>query len=301
MVEASKLEQASAPPWLSLRAIPAVGLFTFHQLVGRRLKVVLGVLLLAFGALCLLVVRQPRVQEPASTLFAGMATGVVLVGVLPLIACYLAVQSVRGDLENKTYQYLFLRPVRRSSLLLGKWLAATAWAILVGGLAMLVCFFVFTFLRGDRELGMPMATLGWFLGGVALDAAGFTAAGVLFGAWFRWPMVWSAVFVLLTCYLSEILSASLGMDQFGFTGPVRRFLAWGLELGPDVQRVGEEVASYRITSFSRAVWPQGPSVEEWTDALLGHPVRSLAVACGLILAGAVWRYERAEYEQRAGE
>ena len=52
--------------------------------------------------------------------------------VVPWMTLYLGVQAVHGELDDRTSQYLFLRPVRRVPLLLGKWLAV---ALVASGIA----------------------------------------------------------------------------------------------------------------------------------------------------------------------
>ena len=201
--------------------------------------------------------------------------------VVPWVAAFLGVQSVHGELEDRTSQYLFLRPVFRAPLLLGKWLAVAMLATVIT-IAAVLALFAGIAQHPDRwpdgvEWDLVIA-FGWSMG---VGAVAYSAIAVLFGAVFRRPLAWSAFFIVGVQIVVANLPVSAGLRQLTVTDPLRRVVLDWIE--PDGR-------------LARIMWPS-ESVISVDD--VGSPVLNLTIITAVCLALACWKYSSAEYESRS--
>lgn len=223
--------------------------------------------------------RAPDQVSGASIycVFSWWALGSVVV---PWSSVFLGVQAVHGELEDRTSQYLFLRPVSRTALLLGKWLAvslvssAIAWAsaaTLYAGIAQ----------HDERWFDGSEPELMFAFGvTMSLGAIAYSSVAVFFGAMFRRPLAWSAFFIVGLQLVVANLPVSAGLRQLTVTDPMRRLIVDYIE------------PSDRL---ARLLWPSERMV---TLDDLGAPVTNLLVFTAACLLLACWRYAATEYESR---
>ena len=201
--------------------------------------------------------------------------------VVPWVAAFLGVQAVHGELEDRTSQYLFLRPVSRTPLLLGKWLAVSAMSVAVTLAAVGALFLGIAQHQARWPDGvayeLPTA-FGWSMG---LGAVAYSAVAVLFGATFRRPLAWSAFFIVGIQIVVANLPVSAGLRQVTVTDPLRRLVLDWIE--PDRR-------------LARIMWPSETAIS--VDDI-GSPVLNLAILTGVCLGLACWKYASAEYESRS--
>jgi ABC-type transport system involved in multi-copper enzyme maturation permease subunit len=203
--------------------------------------------------------------------------------VTPWTTLHLGIQSVHGGLEDRTFQYLFLRPVGRAPLLLGKWLASCAVAGVIG-LCGAAALFGGLAARPQVWLdGLDWQALTTFCRAFLLAAVAYGAVAVLFGAWFRRPLVWAVLFVVGLQTLTANLPVSAGLRRLTIVDPLRRFVLDGIE--PDRE-------------LAEVLWPAEP---DFRLESIGEPVRDLAVLVAACLALALWSYCRTEYDSRPRE
>lgn len=208
----------------------------------------------------------------------------------PWLTLHLGVQSVHGGIEDRTFQYLFLRPVGRGALLLGKWLAVTGAGTLLS-LMLVGTMFGALALRSELwPVGLQWHLLVVFAQIQALGAAAYAAVAVLFSAAFRRPLVWAAFFVVGLQMLTANLDVSAGLRQLTITDPLRRLVIDGIQ----DDRLAERI------------WPAGREVlararRDLDPATIGSPVRDLAVLTLVCLGLGLWRYSRTEYDSRERE
>jgi hypothetical protein len=192
---------------------------------------------------------------------------------LPWTTLFLGVQAVHGRIEDRTFQFLFLRPVGRIPLLLGNWLAVVLAAALVG---------VAT--HPDRwGDGIEWRLLTIFLEVSLLAALAYAAVAVFFGAWFRRPLVWSAFFVVGLQMLTANLPVSAGLRHLTITDPLRRLVLDRVEPGQ---------------SLARGLWPAERS---FNPEMVGTPVQDLVLFTLVCLMLGLWAYSRTEYDSRSRE
>ncbi len=202
--------------------------------------------------------------------------------VLPWTTLYLAIQAVHGEIEDRTFQYLFLRPVRRASLLLGKWLAVVivAGAIgLFGGL----CLFLGVAARPSLwENGIEIRYASAFAQVLSFGAVAYAAVGVYFAAALRRPLVTAAVAVILQMVVA-LLPVSAGIRMATVSDPLRRLLLDRIE--PNA-------------SLAEMLWPGERDIR---SELIGQPVLSLAILTAVVLLLGMVSYARSEYDSRTRE
>ena len=162
----------------------------------RRAGWYLLVTLLALGALSYVLAGRVHERLDGRTLYCLLAWWVLGGVVVPWSTLYLGVQAIHGEIEDRTAQYLFLRPIARVPLLLGKWLAvfAVSSAIAVGG-----ALLVFAGVASRGHLwpdGVEWGLLRTYCVVLSLGGAAYAAVAMFFGATFRRPLAWAAFFVV---------------------------------------------------------------------------------------------------------
>ena len=129
-----------ATPPGELRAALIIARFVLRESLRRRVFVVIGLLTLVFLGLYGLATWQAfeaadelsagnRFGVDANTLVGATLAGLSLFAILflgTILAVFLTLGAVRGDAERGLVQPLLVRPLRRRTLLLGRWLGATA-------------------------------------------------------------------------------------------------------------------------------------------------------------------------------
>jgi len=199
--------------------------------------------------------------------------------VLPWVAIYLGVHAVHGEIAERTFHYLFLRPVRRAPLLLGKWLAACLLAAALCCTGAVLCFVAVAAHPETWSAGVDDGALFAFLEALGLGTLAYAACGACFGACCRRPLVWGAVFVVLQMAVA-LLPVSAGVRALTISDPLRRLLL-------DLLAPGRQLA-YRL-------WPNDRGVH---DDLIGAPVLALFLFTGILLMIALLAYGRSEYDSR---
>jgi ABC-type transport system involved in multi-copper enzyme maturation permease subunit len=203
--------------------------------------------------------------------------------VVPWLTLYLGVQSVHGRIEDRTFQYLFLRPVHRTALLLGNWCAVVLMACATGALGVGLLFAAVA-LRGELwPDGVEWRLAAVFALVLGAAASAYAAVAMLFAACFRRPLVWAAFFVVGVQMLAANLPVSAGLRRLTITDPARRLLLDAIE--PDRR-------------LATLLWP---AERDFRPELIEQPSRDLAFLIAFSLAVAAWSYRRTEYDSRERE
>lgn len=240
--------------------------------------VVIGAVLMA--GIAWLVGNRVGDRETGRGVYCLLAWWVQATVVMPWLTLYLGVQALHGGLEDRTFQYLFLRPVPRVALLLGNWLAVSLVGALVGGLGSVA---LFVGLAGQADLwpdGVDTRLCIVFARTCAIGAVAYAAAAMFFSAWFRRPLVWAAFFVVGLQQVTANLPVSAGLRQATITDPLRRLLLDGIE--PDAR-------------LARDLWP---AESAFRPELIGTPWLDLGLFIVVALGLAAWAYHRTEYDSR---
>ncbi|MBM3974754.1 MAG: hypothetical protein FJ301_11705 [Planctomycetes bacterium] len=222
-----------------------------------------------------------RTTDNGVIVYCNLAWWLQATVVTPWLTLYLGVQALHGGLEDRTFQYLFLRPVSRVALLLGNWIAVSLVGAAVGGLGAVV---LFVGMADNAELwpdGAEWGYAGAFAGACAIAATAYAAAAMAFSAWFRRPLVWAAFFVVGLQQVVANLPISAGLRSATITDPLRRFVLDAIE---PTQRL------------ANSLWPAEATFDL---ELIGSPLLDLGWFVFVALAIASWVYARTEYDARA--
>jgi len=222
-----------------------------------------------------------RTEDDGVIAYCNLAWWLQATVVTPWLTLYLGVQALHGGLEDRTFQYLFLRPVSRTALLLGNWLAVSLVGASVGALGAVI---LFAGMADNRELwpdGADWRYAGAFAGACAIAATAYAAAAMAFSAWFRRPLVWAAFFVVGLQQVVANLPISAGLRSATITDPLRRFVLDAIE---PTQRL------------ARNLWPAEATFD---PEQVGAPLLDLTWFVLVALAIAAWVYARTEYDARA--
>jgi ABC-type transport system involved in multi-copper enzyme maturation permease subunit len=146
-----------------------------------------------------------------ATLFGVLIWWVYLRFVVPALGVFYGTALIADEVEDKTITYLFTRPVPRSSILVGKYLAYLVCTTLVVLPSVMIVFFLLVPLG---EIGTSFGALLTDLGLLALGLAVYGALFALVGALLQRPLIAGLVF-------------AFGWEQIAMLMPgyVRRFTA----------------------------------------------------------------------------
>lgn len=245
----------------------------------------LMVIVTAMGPLVFLFV-PPAERVPGDQLFGLVCASAGLSLVVPLATLFLATQVVHADLEDRTSTYLFARPIHRAWVLLGKWLATVVlgWLLVLVGVSAL--FLVITQSGRDWLRGY-VPDLGWwwaFVFAGAVMTIGYAAAGCLFAAWFKRPLVVAVLFWLGWEQAVSRTPPQAGVRSATVWEPMRRWLY--LELQPRGR-----LERYLIVDLGQDV----------PIALLPDPLLAVFKFTVITLGLALFIYWRREYDSRPRE
>ncbi|MFN0123942.1 MAG: ABC transporter permease [Blastocatellia bacterium] len=131
----------------------------------------------------------------AQQMFGLLYEGLLLRSVVFFGCAWLFMNLFRGEIVDKSLHYYFLSPVRRGTLLTGKYIAGliTAWVLMIGSTAGTLFFFytprgwsgALQQLFEDGGLGVAMT----YLAMTALACAGYGAVFLVIGLFFRNPII----------------------------------------------------------------------------------------------------------------
>jgi ABC-type transport system involved in multi-copper enzyme maturation permease subunit len=127
--------------------------------------------------------------------------------IVPAIGMFYGTSLIADEVEEKTITYLFMRPIPRGSIVLGKYLAYVLCAISV---VLPSAAIVFMVMVPFEDMAMLFRT---FIGNLGVLALGLVAYGAVFlwtGAMFRRPLVGGLLFVFGWEQLAVVLPGYVG-------------------------------------------------------------------------------------------
>ena len=259
--------------------------FTIARLRRSRLTTVLVLGLIVGAVVTFALATFNGGRRSQGEVFVVLGWWALSVGLLPWVGIFLGVTAVHGDLEDQTCQYLFLTPVSRPAILLGKWLGAALVAAVVAVLASATVYCVLRFAPAQwgSGRGLELRDFAILAGIQSLGMGCYVAVAALSGAWFKRPLVWAILYVVGVENIMANLPASAGLHSLTISDPMRRMLLEGLAIDS-----GDWL-------FVR-VWPTARFFS--VDWVVGQPMTGLFWFLGIVLAFAVWIYCRREYGSR---
>jgi Cu-processing system permease protein len=220
-----------------LRGALIVARFSLRESLRRRVFVVVGLLTLVFLALYGLAAWQAfkaangfgtaEAGVDADTVVGATLAGLAMFAILflgTILAVFLTLGAVRGDAERGLLQPLLVRPLPRRTLLLGRWIGATAVCapyVVVVALAS----FALTAALGDWWPDRTLTPLLALALGVAIVAALSLAGSIALAATANGIAVFMLFGAGLTAGLLGQIAEAIGSDTLG---DVAQVATWAL-------------------------------------------------------------------------
>ena len=115
--------------------------------------------------------------------------------IVPVLGVFFGTALIADEIEDKTITYLFTRPIPRSAVLVGKYLAYLVCTILLVLPSVVLVYFITVPLGGDgARIGRTFPALVKDLGMLAVGLASYGAVFALVGARLKRPLVSGLVF-----------------------------------------------------------------------------------------------------------
>jgi len=191
----------SRPPGTAYAAIRVFDLSLAGMLWSRR--TVFMALVVGLPVALALVLRALAELGGPVPRFRGDATGPTVFGLMiwaffvrfsvPVLAVFYGTSLIADEVEDKTITYLFVRPISREAVLLGKYLAYLVSTVFVVLPAVVLVWLLIVPIGGS--LGASVFDLAKDLAVIAAGLAVYGAVFALVGATVRRPLVVGLVFV----------------------------------------------------------------------------------------------------------
>jgi ABC-2 type transport system permease protein len=117
--------------------------------------------------------------------------------VLPLAALFYATALIADEVDGKTLTYLITRPVRRASILAGKYAAYLATTVSLALPPAVIAFFLLTTARGLSGVGGAVPDLFRDLGVMVLTLVAYGTLFTLLGVLLRRPVIPGLLFLFV--------------------------------------------------------------------------------------------------------
>jgi ABC-type transport system involved in multi-copper enzyme maturation permease subunit len=127
------------------------------------------------------------------TLFGMMIWLLYIRFVLPVLGVFYGTSLIADEVEDKTITYLFTRPISRSAVLLGKYMAYLVCTVLLVLPSVVIVYFLVVPLGGG-SVGREFPALASDLGVLTLGLAAYGAVFAFVGARLKRPIVIGLVF-----------------------------------------------------------------------------------------------------------
>jgi len=114
--------------------------------------------------------------------------------IVPVLGVFYGTSLVADEVDDKTITYLFTRPIRRSAIVVGKYLAYLVCTVLLVLPSVVIVYFVVVPLGDGPGIGANFPSLVTDLGMLTLGLAAYGAVFSLVGARLKRPVVFGLVF-----------------------------------------------------------------------------------------------------------
>ena len=174
--------------------------FFLHALLimARRQRAILAGAMALFPVLipvALAMISDSRFSENGNQVLVRMIELLYLKAIAPLLALFFACMLIGEEVETQTMPYLLSRPMPRSSMVLGKFLAFVLIAMCILAPSVCLTFAACTLLGNLAFDGPGVTLLAHYLGVMLAALSGYGALCMLLGALTRRPMIAGIVLI----------------------------------------------------------------------------------------------------------
>ncbi|MCX6551249.1 MAG: ABC transporter permease subunit [Acidobacteria bacterium] len=138
-------------------------------------------------------IRVGGASAAGATIFGGMIWILYLRFIIPVLGVFYGTALIADEVDDKTITYLFVRPISRSAILVGKYLAYLVTTVFVV-LPSVVLLYLLVVPLGQGSLAASFPALLKDLGLLGVGLAAYGALFALIGAQFKHPLVTGLVF-----------------------------------------------------------------------------------------------------------
>jgi ABC-type transport system involved in multi-copper enzyme maturation permease subunit len=213
---------------------------------------------------------RTTVQMTGPAIFGLMIWVFYLRFTVPVLGVFYGTSLMADEVEDKTITYLFVRPIRRGAVLVGKYLAYLACTIFVVLPSVMLVYLLVVPMRGS--LGASFIDLVKDLSLLSLGLAVYGALFAFVGAKFKRPLLVGLIFIF-------------GWEQAAlmFPGYMKKFtIAYYLQ-----GLVPHAMPNDGVMSLIQGIFRESPT--------LAASLASLLVIWALFLGLGAWVVERREY------
>jgi hypothetical protein len=146
-------------------------------------------------------------QIGSEAVFSTAITLLYLRFIVPAVGVFYGTSLIADEVEDKTITYLFIRPIPRGAVVLGKYLA---YVLCATSVVLPSAAVVFVVMVPFRDMASLFASFVRDLGVLALGLAAYGAVFLWAGALFRRPLVGGLLFVFGWEQLAAVLPGYLG-------------------------------------------------------------------------------------------
>lgn len=187
--------------------------------------------------------------------------------IVPVLGVFYGTALIADEIEDKTITYLFTRPVRRSAILLGKYLAYVICTILLVLPSVVLVYFIAVPLGGSG-VGAEFPSLLKDLGMLAMGLTAYGAMFALAGARLKRPLVIGLVFafgwepgvLLFPGYLKRLTIAYYLQALVPHAMPQDPTLSILMQFFSEVPTVATSLG-YLVMISALALWWAGRAIE----------------------------------------
>ena len=139
----------------------------------------------------------PNRPRPPGAMIYGMMIWLLYVRFLvPVLGVFYGTSLIADEVDDKTLTYLFTRPIQRSAVIVGKYLAYLVCTVLLLLPSVVIVFFLVVPLGRGTTIARMFPTLLTDLGMLALGLAAYGAVFAFVGARLKRPLVVGLIFAL---------------------------------------------------------------------------------------------------------
>ena len=146
-------------------------------------------------------------QIGSEAVFSTAIAALYLRFIVPAIGVFYGTSLIADEVEDRTITYLFVRPIPRGAIVLGKYLA---YVLCVTSVVLPSAAVVFLVMVPFQEMAPQFGTFVRNLGVLALGLAAYGAVFLWAGVLFRRPLVGGLLFVFGWEQLAAVLPGYLG-------------------------------------------------------------------------------------------
>lgn len=241
-------------------------------------------LMFAFALLYVFVLavslRRVGDSMDQNRLFTHVTVTLFIMVIIPLVATYFGVASVREEISQGTILHLLVRPVPRSAIWIGKYLSAWFLSLLLLSLSFGLSLLVAQTLAPQAGFGRAFVLSRQlpFLQALIHGPLVYSAVGLFFGLRFRWSMVWAVAFILIWEEFVSVTPSGSGARTLTISDSMRtliyhaahegsrlRAILSRVEIGPGAKSVEIPTASSARITLA-CFWFLSLALANWAGA-----------------------------------